>query len=304
MGQRDGAQSSISPQANDKSCKQRQPIQSEIPAQQLLPALPLVSEVPRTESGASGPAPPSQARRVEECRVHDGRVTYRERRTAVAGAVLWEREVQPGFERARILPDGCLDLLWDGRRLFVAGPDSTARWHESRPGTRYVALRFAGGTGPALLGVPADELRDQTLDLEDLLPPGEVLALAERVATDPSDSLEAWAVERAAAWQVDPLGPRVLAMATAGLAVAMMGEQLGISARQLHRRCLPIFGYGPRRLSRIVRMGQALDAARTRPSLAQVAAESGYVDQPHFCRETRELAGTTPTLLLRELGLR
>jgi hypothetical protein len=97
-------------------------------------------------------------------------VSYRERATAVPGAVLWERAVGPAPKRTRILPDGCLDLLWDGHRLFVAGPDSAARWHGSEAGTRYVGLRFSGGLGPALLGMPADQLRDQSPDLDALWP--------------------------------------------------------------------------------------------------------------------------------------
>ncbi len=68
------------------------------------------------------------------------------------------------------MPDGCLDLLWDGNRLFVAGPDTAARWRQSPAGTTYVALRFSGGLGPTLLGVPANELWDRTADLEDLWP--------------------------------------------------------------------------------------------------------------------------------------
>lgn len=229
---------------------------------------------------------------------------YRERTTAVAGAVMWQRSVGPAPERARVLPDGCLDLLWDGHRLFVAGPDASARWHQSQAGASYVALRFSGGTGPALLGVPADELRGRTPDLEDLWPSGQARELAERVAADPVAALEAWAVERAASRPADPLGPRVLGMAAAGTAVAAMADRLGLSARQLHRRCLPVFGYGPQRLARVLRMGRALHEARAGAPLAQVAAGCGYADQAHLSREVRALAGTAPTTLLRELGLR
>ncbi len=228
-------------------------------------------------------------------------MSYRERPIAAPGVVLWEKVVEPGSERARILPDGCLDLLWDGRRLFVAGPDSTARWHDSPAGTRYVALRFSAGAGPAVLGIPADELRDQTLGLEELWPSAEMRSLAERVATDPADTLEGFAVERSASWPVDGFGPRVLAMAKAGVPVAAMADRLEMSTRQLHRRCLPTFGYGPRRLARVVRMGRALDMARTCASLAQVAAGCGYFDQAHLCREISVLARTTPTGLLGEL---
>jgi len=231
-------------------------------------------------------------------------VSYRERLTVVPGAVLWERATGPAQARSRILPDGCLDLLWDGSRLFVAGPDTAARWHQGPPHACYVALRFSGGAGPALLGVPADELRDRAPALDELWPSAAARVLAERVAADPVTALEAWAAGRAATSAPDPLGPRVLAMAAAGTPVARMAERAGLSARQLHRRCLPLFGYGPRRLARVLRLGRALEAARKGTPLAQVAVGCGYADQAHLSREMRALAGATPAGLLQELASR
>ncbi|PZS10075.1 MAG: AraC family transcriptional regulator [Acidimicrobiales bacterium] len=217
------------------------------------------------------------------------------------GAVLWERTLGPTPEHKRILPDGCMDILWDGRRLSVAGPDSTARLYASRADAFYVALRFSGGLGPALLGVSADELRDQTAALEDLWPSVQTRALTDQVAADSAAALQAWVAKRAASYQMDAFGPRVLKMAMAGTSVAAMADRLGVSCRQLHRRCLPIFGYGPRHLARVLRMGRALEETRWSTPLAQVAADCGYADQAHLSREVRALAGMTPTGLLQEL---
>jgi AraC-like DNA-binding protein len=113
--------------------------------------------------------------------------------------------------------------------------------------------------------------------------------------------MEGWAARRAGAVDLDPLGPKVLSMAAAQLPVAAMADRLGLSVRQVHRRCLPIFGYGPRRLSRVLRLLRALDEARAGTPLAQAAFDAGYADQGHLNREVRELAGTTPTVLLSEL---
>ena len=52
-------------------------------------------------------------------------------------------------------------------------------------------IRFSGGTGPALLGVPAHEVRDQTADLDQLWPSGDVRRLVEQVAANPA-TLETW----------------------------------------------------------------------------------------------------------------
>jgi len=211
--------------------------------------------------------------------------------------VLWQRTSQG---RSRIMPDGCLDLVWDGRDLFVAGPDTAARWHDCTPGSSYVALRFHFGIGPALLGVPADELSDRSVRLDDLLPPPGARSLADRMTDHPAEALTGWLRQRFADLTVDPLGRRVHAMASAATPVAGMADRLGMSARQLHRRCLPIFGYGPRRLARILRLSRALDIARAGVPLADVAARCGYADQAHLCRDALALGGDTPAVLRGE----
>src|SRR5260221_2676696 len=95
-------------------------------------------------------------------------MVYRERPTRVRGAILWQKNVGPGATASRILPDGCLDLMWDGHRLIVAGPDSTARNIDSPGGTTWVGLRFAGGMGPAVLCLAADEGLDRCFGLDDV----------------------------------------------------------------------------------------------------------------------------------------
>jgi AraC-like DNA-binding protein len=231
-------------------------------------------------------------------------VTYRERAIGVPGVLLWQRSPRSEPTSTVVLPDGCLDLIWDGRRLFVAGPDSTAHRHLTPPGAAYAALRFAGGSGPAALGVPADELTDRSPELADLWPAAAARELTERVADDPVGVLAAWVSARAAAAPVDPIGPVTLALADQGAPVSVMADRLGLSTRQLHRRCLPLFGYGPRRLGRVLRLTRAYGKAVAGVPLATVAADCGYADQAHLTREVRLLAGVPPAALLRESGLR
>ena len=227
-------------------------------------------------------------------------MTYRERATPVPGVVLWRSAVGPTPGPGLILPDGCLDLMWDGQELLVAGPDTAARWHQSRPGSHYAAFRFAGGLGPALLGVPADLLTDRSVALTDIWPTAAAQRLAEQVAADPVNAFSSWLTERAAshAQTADPLGTRVLAMAAAGLTVAGMAAAVDLSPRHLHRRCLPLFGYGPRHLSRVLRLQRAVKRGRAGMSLAEVADSAGFCDQAHLSREVRALTATTPAALL------
>jgi AraC-like DNA-binding protein len=57
-------------------------------------------------------------------------------------------------------------------------------------------------------------------------------------------------------------------------------------------------GYGPKLLQRVLRFQAFLAACGdAAPGLAELAVEAGYADQAHLGRETRALAGLTPTEL-------
>ena len=81
---------------------------------------------------------------------------YEERPSRIQGGLVWTPRAS-GAEK-RILPDGCMDLLWDGRSLSVAGADTHAQVFRSAPGAVMTGLRFAPGLAPFVLGVAADEV--------------------------------------------------------------------------------------------------------------------------------------------------
>ncbi|MFH8571576.1 helix-turn-helix domain-containing protein [Streptomyces sp. NPDC017993] len=231
---------------------------------------------------------------------------YRERASRLPGAVLWTATTPPS--PGPVLPDGCTDLIWGEGRLLVAGPDTGPHLLDDvAPGARYVGLRFAPGQGPAIFGVPAHELRDQRLPLADLWPADRVRELAERVgaAAAPGRVLE----EAAAARLREPAGPVVRSLRPArtaaiaaglarGLPVAEVARSVALSERQLHRRSLDAFGYGPQTLARVLRLVRALGLARSGVPYAQVAARAGYADQAHLAREVKSLAGAPLGVLL------
>ncbi|POX52232.1 helix-turn-helix transcriptional regulator [Streptomyces sp. Ru72] len=223
---------------------------------------------------------------------------YAERASLLPGAVVWTN--LPSAAGWPVLPDGCMDLLWTEGRLLVAGPDTRAYRPEGPP-VRWAGVRFHPGTAPAYLGVPAHELRDRRVELADLWPAAEVRRLTGRVdaAADPATALEEVALERAArSPEPDPLLGAVVAALGSGRPVAVTADALGLSARQLHRRSLAAFGYGPKTLARVLRLQRALALARSGVPLAGTAARAGFADQAHLARDVRELAGMPLTDLL------
>jgi AraC-like DNA-binding protein len=234
------------------------------------------------------------------------REMYRERGSGLLGgsAVVWSRTAGAGPQR--VLPDGCTDLIWTygdpaapAGGLLVAGPDTRAHLAQGPPGTRWVGLRFAPGTGPAVLGVPAHELRDQRVPLAALWPGAEVRRLAERLTErleagrgGTGRALEAVALDRLRrAEPPDPVVGAVVAGLSGGRTVAEVAAAVGLGERQLHRRSLAAFGYGPKTLARVLRLNRALDAARAGTAFSEVAAGTGYADQAHLAREVRALTG-------------
>lgn len=223
---------------------------------------------------------------------------YRERPARLAGAVVWGRTATAAV--FRVVPDGCMDLIWCDGALMVAGPDTRAHLVRAAPGTEYTGLRFAPGMGPAALGVPASELRDRRVPLDELWPVPEVRQLAERTAAARARGSVLEGAAEARLRAADPPSPTVAAIVRAlraGKSVAVVAEEAGITPRQLRRRAHDAFGYGPKTLARVLRMNRALALAQAGVPWAETAVRSGYADQPHLTREVKALTGIAPGAL-------
>jgi len=214
---------------------------------------------------------------------------------------VWSLQSAGEHER-RITPDGCVDVMWGPRAFWIAGPDTRAQLNSTRGGL-IVGVRFAPGAAPAALGVPAVELRDARVSLDEVLP--EAAELQERVAealdargVGVAQRVLARALVARAAERVDEPLLHAARMLSRGAEVSRTAGELGLSERQLHRRSRTAFGYGPKVLQRILRFQRTVRLARGGLAFADVAYDCGYADQAHLAREVRELAGVPLTELL------
>lgn len=195
-----------------------------------------------------------------------------------------------------------MDLIWDGAELFVAGPDTAAHPSSHVDGTTFVGLRFAPGTAPAILGHPAHVLRDQRVPVEALWSTGVSHRLHDELdaAADPRPVLERIAQARvAASGSTSTLIAAIAAAMRADRPVAEVADEVGLSERQMRRRSLDAFGYGPKTLARILRLQRALELLRAGEPAASTAARAGYSDQPHLSRDARRLTGVPLSRLVR-----
>jgi len=223
-------------------------------------------------------------------------------------ACRWVRQTpeDEGADSVLVLPDGCVDLLWREGELVVAGLDRSARTTPVAAGERILGLRLRPGVAGSVLGMPASEVLDVHVRLEELLGPA-AEELAERLAETKGD-VEAFGVmEEAVGTRIQDGGPDPLVLAATrrlgfpGSRVDELAESLGISDRQLRRRFHQSVGYGPKTLDRVLRfrrlVAQAGAVAAGESDLARVAADLGYADQAHMARDCLRLSGLTPVQL-------
>ena len=227
-----------------------------------------------------------------------------------AVACLWAQVTTSGADRAGlVLPDGCTNLVWEqGRGAFVAGPDTGPVPTAMTAGSVMLGIRFRPSAGGPVLGVPLSELRDQRVDLADLRP-GDARRLPATLDLDTAVARLALALVAALVIDgaPDPAVTRAARLLRDPQARAEnVAADVGLSMRQLRRRCHSAVGYGPKTLQRVLRFRRfvsRIDACPDVLDLAALAAEAGYADQAHLTRECGKLSGLTPTALARQRRL-
>jgi len=224
----------------------------------------------------------------------------------VACRWLRERSAEEPADSTLILPDGCVDLLWRDGKLIVAGLDRTAWRSPVRAGTAIAGIRLRPGVVGAVFGMPAGELLDVHVPLEDVL--GSTASeFTERLNGAEGHDAEYLLLEGLVASAIADRAPDPLVLAATrrlgfpGARVDELADALGISERQLRRRFHESVGYGPKTLDRILRFRRLVAQARAVSDgdvdLARLAADLGYADQAHMTRDSVRLTGMPPAQL-------
>jgi AraC-like DNA-binding protein len=290
--------------------------QAEQPPARALQWPPGGGRAPVAVSGARGhiDAMPGQAARPT---VEAPTSIYRQRPPppALAGQVLclWSQVIGAGTTGLchRVLPDGCIDIVWIGDApAVVAGPATGPVVVPLAPRSTVVGLRLRPGAAPGLLGAPASELLNRDTPLGELWgAAGD--ALSAQVVAQPALAAKLNAAAAEFAPHLAGAGPPdpMIAAATLWLArhpagrIADLCRLLEVGERRLRRRFAAAIGYGPKTFQRVLRLQRVLAQAGRLPragaSLAALAAEAGYADQAHMSRELQALTGRSPAALLQ-----
>jgi AraC-like DNA-binding protein len=227
---------------------------------------------------------------------------------------IWIQQVPrnaPPF-RHRTAPNGSAEIVCQVDRVpAIIGPQTGPDEYVVPPGTVVVGVRLRPCALAAVIGIPAVELVDHSVRLDDLCGT-RAAAIGEMVANAKSAVGSAAVLEAGvlALLTEDSVPDPVVAGAVRRLQqgnvrdVASLAAAIGISRRQLRRRCEAAVGLPPKPLHRILRLQRFLALTRRHDlahrNLALLAAQASFADQSHLSRECLRLTGRSPGTALHE----
>jgi AraC-like DNA-binding protein len=209
-----------------------------------------------------------------------------------------------------VLPDGCIDVIFDllSGEVHVVGAMTRAQVLAPTDRSCLVAVRFRPGGALPFLRVPAEELTDRVVDARALGLRWATEQPLEAVADlrDALEQLEARLLTRVGA--ADAPHP-IIAYAARALfrpdppSIASLEASTGWSRQHLTRMFSRHVGVGPKVLARVARLQRAVVALQcAEGGLADLAAHLGYFDQAHMALDFRRLAGVAPSAVSASRG--
>lgn len=216
----------------------------------------------------------------------------------------------------RVLPDGCMDLLFDfiaedHQRTSVIGTMTRSLIVTTTGSVDLLGVRFRPGGLSAFLALDAAELTDTQADLTNFCGRwAEELwhRLGETTAANRVPLLrEMLGAHANGRIKTDPFIRHCIARieaARGSLRIAHLEKSTGLSPRQLERKFARHLGISPKIFARVVRFKGVVAAVASPnpPDWATLAGDFGYADQPHLAREFKAFSGLTPSGYLETVG--
>lgn len=190
------------------------------------------------------------------------------------------------------MPDVCCDLIWVDGRVYLEGPQTRAR-RSLLVGRNVEVVNLDPLVARQWLRLPLSEIVDRRVRLDEVDKPRAA------IVADIFGEGSAAHLVRANSGTA-PATPALAAQESLrrGRSVAAAAAAAKLSQRQLQRNFPVWFGLSPKQYASILRFRRAIRLIRTGSTQVQAALEAGYIDQPHFTRDTRLLSGLTPSTLL------
>lgn len=215
-------------------------------------------------------------------------------------------EIETPADQTFAVPDGCVDILFDcdARRpgAKVCGTPLQAQRVDLLHRHRYFGVRFRPGVIPGFVKGMVEELAEQQVDLQDVLPGAQ--SMIEHIAGAVQFGEQMALFNDFAAPELTHNTSEVTAMIIrqvlvhrGDIRICQLEALSGYTGRTLQRQFRQDTGMTPKTFCRIIRCQAALNriGAGADVSFSELALELGFTDQSHFLRDFKTLVSTTPT---------
>lgn len=219
----------------------------------------------------------------------------------------WWLEVAPGNTTIEVIPDNAVDLVMSPEieQFSILYLPASEKFIIPLNGPIvYVGISFRAGFVGDYFNISQDVMRDltpgenttTTLSITELVRGVQELEQPDQLAIALNNLVSARLSHRqsnsgkATKLNVDK------ALAAMQASVGMNGmedvaEQFGLSDRQFRRIMSSLFGYGPKKVQRVMRLQSSLKEIFASELLAE---DDGFFDEAHKIKEVRALTGLTP----------
>ncbi len=231
-----------------------------------------------------------------------------------------EAPVSPVPERQRIVPDGCMEMIFHygdpyrqyfNNETYIIQPSAfvfgqlTAALEIAPTGiTGIIAARFHPNGFAPFTDIPVSNMENRAVTLNELfgkegtdLEAAVLLAQSNEVRISIINHFLSGrlntpeTIDRVTQSSMD-----ILLKQKGQLSVDELAEQIKVNRRQLERKFSAVIGMSPKQLSKIIRLQAALKMIEKQEftSLTSLAYENGYFDQAHFIKDFKEFTGMSP----------
>lgn len=231
-----------------------------------------------------------------------------------------ESPAEANPERQRIVPDGCMEMIFhygdlykqyvDGNkhiiqpRCFVFGQIVTPLEIEPTGITGIFSVRFHPDGFLPFATMPISEMENKAVALHDLFG-GDVVLLEKSVLQAKNNESRVSIIDEfllnklTSPDTINRIAKQSVALIlqlNGKLSVDELAEQLNVNRRQLERNFESAIGLSPKQLSKIIKFQATLKQLSTKQfqSLTAIAYDGHYYDQSHFIKDFKEFTGISP----------
>jgi AraC-like DNA-binding protein len=222
-------------------------------------------------------------------------------------------------ERQRIVPDGCMEMIFHygdlykqympngdfiiQPRCFVFGQITEPLEIEPTGIAGIIAARFLPNGFTAFANYATSKMNNKAMPLQELFGSAgheleeKVLgASSHHQRIQQIDSFLSQQLQFVSVDEIVQSSIEVMLRLKGQLSVQELADNLGTGRRKLERRFADIIGLSPKQLAKIIRLQATLKMLEQNQSgsLTELALDNGYFDQAHFIKDFKEFTGVSP----------